>query len=190
MNERTSECGRDESSAHPQRRRTHPRRPADPGGHRLGGAQRRAMGRARRERLGQDVRCCASLRSGCTRRPARSPCSARRSAGPTSGPFGRASVSPARRSPTCSGPTFGSSTRSSPRSTPRSSPGGTPTARDDFDQAAAALDRVGVAHLAERTFGTLSSGERQRVQLARTLFSRTRTAAARRADRWARSRRA
>ncbi len=42
---------------------------------------------------------------------------------------------------------------------------------DDFDHAITALDRVGVAHLAERTFGSLSSGERQRVQLARTLFS-------------------
>lgn len=41
----------------------------------------------------------------------------------------------------------------------------------DFDHGLAVLDRVGVAALAERTFGSLSSGERQRVQLARTLFS-------------------
>ena len=42
---------------------------------------------------------------------------------------------------------------------------------DDEDRARAAdaLDRVGAAHLARRTFGTLSSGERQRVQLARTV---------------------
>ncbi len=42
---------------------------------------------------------------------------------------------------------------------------------DDDDRAAAAdaLERVGAAHLADRAFGTLSSGERQRVQLARTL---------------------
>ena len=33
------------------------------------------------------------------------------------------------------------------------------------------LDRVGCGHLAGRTFGTLSSGERQRVQLARTLMA-------------------
>jgi iron complex transport system ATP-binding protein len=41
---------------------------------------------------------------------------------------------------------------------------------DERDHAAAdaALGRVGVAHLTERTFGTLSSGERQRVILART----------------------
>ena len=44
-------------------------------------------------------------------------------------------------------------------------------AYDDHDRscAADALARVGVDHLAVRTFGTLSSGERQRVQLARTL---------------------
>lgn len=41
----------------------------------------------------------------------------------------------------------------------------------DHAHARGMLDRVGVAHLAERTFGSLSSGERQRVQLARTLFS-------------------
>jgi iron complex transport system ATP-binding protein len=39
----------------------------------------------------------------------------------------------------------------------------------DRERAAAALARVGAEHLAARTFGTLSSGERQRVQLARTL---------------------
>jgi iron complex transport system ATP-binding protein len=41
----------------------------------------------------------------------------------------------------------------------------------DHDRARAALDRLGVLALAERRFGTLSSGERQRVQLARTLFA-------------------
>jgi iron complex transport system ATP-binding protein len=41
----------------------------------------------------------------------------------------------------------------------------------DHAHARVVLDRVGVVHLAERTFGSLSSGERQRVQLARTLFS-------------------
>ena len=43
---------------------------------------------------------------------------------------------------------------------------------EDADRAAATacLDRVGVAHLAEREFGTLSSGERQRVLVARTLL--------------------
>jgi iron complex transport system ATP-binding protein len=42
---------------------------------------------------------------------------------------------------------------------------------DDRARAAVALDRAGASHLAERTFGTLSSGERQRVQLARTLVT-------------------
>jgi iron complex transport system ATP-binding protein len=40
---------------------------------------------------------------------------------------------------------------------------------DDRSEAIARLDQVGCAGLAERTFGTLSSGERQRVLLARTL---------------------
>jgi iron complex transport system ATP-binding protein len=40
----------------------------------------------------------------------------------------------------------------------------------DVEQARACLDRMGVASFAAREFGTLSSGERQRVLLARTLF--------------------
>lgn len=39
----------------------------------------------------------------------------------------------------------------------------------DRERAADALARVGADHLSQRTFATLSSGERQRVQLARTL---------------------
>ncbi|MDY7104276.1 MAG: ABC transporter ATP-binding protein [Actinomycetota bacterium] len=42
---------------------------------------------------------------------------------------------------------------------------------DELARADERLARLGVAHLAERTFGTLSSGERQRVLLARTLIS-------------------
>lgn len=44
---------------------------------------------------------------------------------------------------------------------------------DDADRARATelLGRFGVAHLSHRTFGTLSSGEQQRVQLARTLMA-------------------
>ncbi len=44
---------------------------------------------------------------------------------------------------------------------------------DDADRAAtaAALDRVGVGALARQTFGTLSSGERQRVLIARALVN-------------------
>ena len=41
----------------------------------------------------------------------------------------------------------------------------------DDAAAASALERFGVGHLAARTFGTLSSGERQRVLLARTLMN-------------------
>lgn len=42
----------------------------------------------------------------------------------------------------------------------------------DRAAAMACLERVGAAHLAERSFGTMSSGEQQRVQLARTLMGR------------------
>jgi iron complex transport system ATP-binding protein len=41
----------------------------------------------------------------------------------------------------------------------------------DHDRAAALLAEVGVTHLAERTFGTLSEGERKRVQIARALMT-------------------
>ena len=42
---------------------------------------------------------------------------------------------------------------------------------DDVRATTEALDRSGAGHLSHRTFGTLSSGERQRVLLARTLAS-------------------
>ena len=41
----------------------------------------------------------------------------------------------------------------------------------DEAQARACLDRMGVAHHANRSFGTLSSGEQQRVLLARTMMN-------------------
>jgi len=41
----------------------------------------------------------------------------------------------------------------------------------DHERAREALGRLGVAHLAQRTLGTLSSGEAQRVLLARTLVN-------------------
>lgn len=43
---------------------------------------------------------------------------------------------------------------------------------EDRAQARSALARIGAGHLVERTFGTLSSGERKRVQMARVLVSR------------------
>ena len=41
----------------------------------------------------------------------------------------------------------------------------------DYQQAAALMGQLGVAHLADRTFGTLSEGERKRVQIARALMT-------------------
>lgn len=41
----------------------------------------------------------------------------------------------------------------------------------DHDRAASLLAEVGADHLAERTFGTLSEGERKRVQVARALMT-------------------
>ncbi|HMG29327.1 MAG TPA: ABC transporter ATP-binding protein [Jiangellaceae bacterium] len=41
----------------------------------------------------------------------------------------------------------------------------------DVDRAAVLLDRLGVGHLGERTFGTLSEGERKRVQIARAMMT-------------------
>ena len=41
----------------------------------------------------------------------------------------------------------------------------------DHDRAASLLTEVGAAHLADRTFGTLSEGERKRVQIARALMA-------------------
>jgi iron complex transport system ATP-binding protein len=43
--------------------------------------------------------------------------------------------------------------------------------RADVRRAVKLLERVGVGDLAERTFGTLSEGERQRVQIARALMT-------------------
>ena len=42
---------------------------------------------------------------------------------------------------------------------------------DDTERAVATLERMGCGHLAEHTFGTLSSGGLQRVMLARTLIT-------------------
>jgi iron complex transport system ATP-binding protein len=41
----------------------------------------------------------------------------------------------------------------------------------DESQAEALLERLGIAHLADRTFGTLSEGERKRTQIARALMT-------------------
>lgn len=45
---------------------------------------------------------------------------------------------------------------------------------EDWDDAAAMMRRLGVDHLADRIYGTLSAGEKQRVALARSLMARPR----------------
>ena len=41
----------------------------------------------------------------------------------------------------------------------------------DLERAGRLLDRFGIAHLAERSYGTLSEGERKRAQIARALMT-------------------
>src|SRR5690625_2399974 len=43
--------------------------------------------------------------------------------------------------------------------------------RQDFDRAADTLEAIGAEHLAERTWGTLSEGERKRVLIARAMMT-------------------
>jgi iron complex transport system ATP-binding protein len=43
---------------------------------------------------------------------------------------------------------------------------------DDWDSARANLDRLEAGHLADKTFGTLSAGEKQRVLIARSLMTK------------------
>lgn len=43
--------------------------------------------------------------------------------------------------------------------------------RQDFDRAADTLESIGAEHLAERTWGTLSEGERKRVLIARAMMT-------------------
>ena len=45
---------------------------------------------------------------------------------------------------------------------------------EDWDDAAEMMQRLGVDHLADRIYGTLSAGEKQRVALARSLMARPR----------------
>ncbi len=149
-----------------------PRRPDDPRSGRLDGARRRAMGRARPQRLGQDVADPHRLALPAPVVGHGATCSARRSGAPTCARCAPASGWPARRWPTASAP-------SSPRV-------------EIVMTARARRARAVVAHLrrrrpgpgpgparpaglrarvADQRFGLLSSGERQRVLLARTLMT-------------------
>ena len=100
----------------------------DPRRRRLDRPGRRALGRARAERIGKDDAAAHRRRSTSTPPRARSRCSASGWAGSTSAGCAPASGSSARPSPTCCAPTSPRSTSSCPPGRPRSRPGGTATA--------------------------------------------------------------
>ena len=68
-------------------------------------------------------------------------------------------------------PRAGRATSSSPRPTAWSAAGARPTTSSTTGAPPTCSVEVGVAHLADRTFGTLSEGERKRVQIARALMT-------------------
>ena len=97
-------------------------------------------------------------------------CSARCSAPSTCSSCDRGSGSPRRRWPSGSRAASGSTTWSSPPRTrwwplARGLRRAGPPARREL------LDQLGIGGLADRTFGTLSEGERKRVQIARALMT-------------------
>ena len=129
------------------------------------------MGRARPERRRARRRCSTSPSAGCTRPAARPRCSASGSAGPTSPSCGPGSASPPPRSPSGCRRTSGCSTWCVTAAW--SVVGRWRENYDAKDEARARglLDQLGVAALADRAFGTLSEGERKRVQIARALMT-------------------
>ena len=132
---------------------------------------RRAVGRARPERLRQDLAAAHRVAVPAPEPRRRCGCSARSSAAATCGPCGRASGSPARRWPTCCAADLSAREVVVTARYAALEPwwhdvhDGRPRPR----RRAARPARASAA-LAERRFGSLSSGERQRVQLARTLM--------------------
>ena len=97
--------------------------------------------------------------------------STRCSAPSTSSSCGPASGSPAPRWPSGSRATSWSTTSSSPRRTAWSAAGARSTTTSTTTAPPTCWSRSGAEHLADRTFGTLSEGERKRVQIARALMT-------------------
>ncbi len=89
----------------------------------------------------------------------------------TSSTCGPGSASPALPSPSGSLATRSCTTWSCPRRTACWGAGARTYDDLDHERADDLLVEVGVKHLAERTFGTLSEGERKRVQIARSLMT-------------------
>ena len=97
--------------------------------------------------------------------------SARCSARSTSSSCDPGSAWPAPHWPSGCRPARGCATSWSPRRTASSGAGASSTTRSTTPAPTQLLAALGVGHLAERTFGTLSEGERKRVQIARALMT-------------------
>ena len=143
---------------------------AAPRRHRLGGARRRALGGARPERLREDDPPAHRVDVAAPVVRRRSRCSAASSAGSTCAATApRIAVVSAAVADLLRPEIAAARRRGDGHATPPSSRGGTPTTTPTGPTPSRALDRLGAGSLAGAAFGTLSSGERQRVLLARAL---------------------
>ena len=124
------------------------------------------------QRRRQDHAAPGRLRTDPPDRPAWPASSRRCSAPSTCSSCGPGSGSPAPPWPSASRATSWSATSSSPRRTAWWGAGARSTTTLDHGRAGEpARARSGSQHLADRTFGTLSEGERKRVQIARALMT-------------------
>ena len=116
-------------------------------------------------------RCCRSPRPRSTR-PRGSPASSRRCSAPsTSSTCAPGSASPAPPWPSGSRATRSSTTSSSPRRTACWGAGARPTTTSTTSGPTTCWWRSASSTSPDRTFGTLSEGERKRVQIARSLMT-------------------
>ena len=130
------------------------------------------MGGARPERRRQDHAAAAGRRASCTRAAGRPRCSASGSARSTCSSCGRGSGWPAPRSPSRVPPRRDRARRGGHAPATRwSAAGARSTTCSTTGRARHLLDQLGVQQLADRRFGTLSEGERKRVQIARALMT-------------------
>ena len=132
----------------------------------------RALGDPRPQRRRQDHAAAGRLRADPPDVRAWPGSSTRCSAPSTSSSCARGSASPAPPSPSGSRAASGCATSSSPRRTAWSAAGARSTTTSTTSAPTQLLDRGRASrHLLDRTFGTLSEGERKRVQIARALMT-------------------